>query len=210
FVKGEFWVIFDSPILQAPDWLVDYSIAEDVLDYVNRAIFLALPTGAFRETQISYDQMLRDTLLNRSLPPAQRIEEESRRFNNPHGEGQWLPWTLLLQPEKGAFLERHLDSEILLHSARAAVAAERYRLARGRYPESWAELVPEWLPSIPKDVWSGGDLIYHLGPDGRPVIYSVGQNGIDEGGLPKQDRSQGDLVWRYSLPEGYTLDDSKK
>ena len=54
--------------------------------------------------------------------------------------------------------------------------------------------------------FSGKPLHYKLDSAG-PVIYSVGPNGKDEGGMPRAPVSEGDLVWRYRLPEGFSFDE---
>ncbi|MCF6312726.1 MAG: hypothetical protein L3J39_09775 [Verrucomicrobiales bacterium] len=56
---------------------------------------------------------------------------------------------------------------------------------------------------MPLDLISGKPLIYHTKADGTPIIYSVGINQIDEGGLLKKDRNLGDWVWQYTLPDDF-------
>jgi len=89
--------------------------------------------------------------------------------------------------------------------ARVAIALERYRLAQGKYPASPEALAPGYMSSVPHDVIGGQPLHYRLTDDGQFVLYSVGWNETDDGGVvvlnkntpPTQDFSQGDWVWRY-------------
>jgi hypothetical protein len=94
--------------------------------------------------------------------------------------------------------------------ARVAIALERYRLAHGQYPESLAMLDPQYLNPVPNDVIGGQPLHYRLAPDGQFVLYSIGWNQQDDGGVvvstkgsdprseePGSVHSQGDWVWRY-------------
>jgi hypothetical protein len=74
-----------------------------------------------------------------------------------------------------------------LHCAAAALAAERYRLAKGRWPESLDALVPAFLAEVPADPFDGRPLRLRRLPDGL-VIYSVGPDRTDDGG--KLDRKQ--------------------
>jgi hypothetical protein len=68
------------------------------------------------------------------------------------------------------------------------LAAHLFRADRGRWPEALDELVPKYLPEIPRDPLAADDraLGYVLAkgalPDGgdRPVVYSVGRDGIDQ------------------------------
>ena len=83
-----------------------------------------------------------------------------------------VPWYLLT---------REVRSLARLRCAQAALAVERFRLARGRPPESLAELVPDYLDGVPEDPYDGEPLRY--GQLGRGfVVYSVAENGVDEGG----------------------------
>ena len=95
--------------------------------------------------------------------------------------------------------------------ARVAIALERYRLAHGEYPESLDALAPQFMEKIPHDIINGQPLHYRRTDDGQFVLYSVGWNETDDGGVvvnqksrdprdesrSKVDISQGDWVWRY-------------
>jgi hypothetical protein len=63
----------------------------------------------------------------------------------------------------------------------AALAAERYRREHGAWPESLEKLVPGHLAEVPLDPFDGLPLRYRRLADGV-MIYSVGQDGIDNGG----------------------------
>ncbi len=63
-----------------------------------------------------------------------------------------------------------------------AQAMWRYRLDSGTFPEALEALVPAYLPAVPIDPFSGEPLrLTHRGP-GQPVIYSIGQDLVDDGG----------------------------
>ena len=90
--------------------------------------------------------------------------------------------------------------------ARVAIALERYRLARGEYPESLDVLTPQFMKQIPHDIINGQPLHYRRTADGQFVLYSVGWNETDDGGVvvlnkgssSRVDINQGDWVWRSS------------
>jgi hypothetical protein len=69
-----------------------------------------------------------------------------------------------------------------LRCIRAALAAERYRRERGKWPASLADLVPRYLSAVPLDPHTGKPLILKELPDGI-AIYSTGPDGIDDGGV---------------------------
>ena len=89
-----------------------------------------------------------------------------------------------------------------MDNARIAVALERYWLEHQRYPESLAALSPDFLDRVPPDSITDRERIYEVKADGRPAIYSLGSNKVDDGGTPRSDLKFGDWVWQYSLPEG--------
>jgi hypothetical protein len=75
-----------------------------------------------------------------------------------------------------------------------AIALERYRLANNRWPADLTELAPTFLDTVPRDLYTGESLRYHLLTDGFYSLYSVGSNGQDNGGIAPDD-----LVW--ALPD---------
>jgi hypothetical protein len=84
-----------------------------------------------------------------------------------------------------------------------ACALERSRLAEGEYPEKLDALVPRFMAKLPPDVMTGEPLHYRRTGDGRFVLYSVGMNGKDDGGVLGLRKGgtlnfdEGDWVWRY-------------
>lgn len=69
----------------------------------------------------------------------------------------------------------------------ALLAIERHRLLYGDYPAKLEALVPQLLPDLPVDPWTGDAMLYRRigdNPDGRTfVLYSVGPNRSDDGGV---------------------------
>ncbi len=74
-----------------------------------------------------------------------------------------------------------LRTHALLRCALVALAAERYRVAHGDWPRTVAEFVPAYLPAVPLDPFDGEPLRYRR-TDAGVVIYSVGEDGRDDGG----------------------------
>jgi hypothetical protein len=82
----------------------------------------------------------------------------------------------------------------------AALAIERYRLRSGAYPASLVELVPLYLSSVPVDQHDGAPLKYRQGGP-RPVIYSVGCDTDDDGGVPPPGWRGNDKAMPWRVPE---------
>ena len=72
-------------------------------------------------------------------------------------------------------------------------ALRRHELAHGKAPDSLAELVPEFLAHIPVDPCGCQPFVYRR-INSRHVLYSVGQDGRDDGGKSKSDPTEGDLL----------------
>jgi hypothetical protein len=65
-----------------------------------------------------------------------------------------------------------------------AIALKRYQIRHGTPAPDLNALVPEFLPEVPVDYMSGKAMKYRLSPGGAPILYSVGDDGNDDGGDP--------------------------
>ena len=62
-----------------------------------------------------------------------------------------------------------------------AVAAAGYRVERGRLPATLSDLVPDYLTEVPVDPMAvEAPLKLGVSQDGRPIVYSVGEDGVDD------------------------------
>lgn len=83
---------------------------------------------------------------------------------------------------------------------RIAFALAAYHKETGQYPATLGDLSPKYLDKVPDDLFATKPLIYK--PDDKGyLLYSVGENGMDDGGQAKDDNLQcDDLVIRMPLP----------
>ena len=94
-------------------------------------------------------------------------------------------------------------NQTLANEAQIVCALERYKLANGRYPETLDALVPQFIGKLPADIIGGEPLPYRRTDDGKFLLYSVGWNETDDGGVTVRDKSgyedktKGDWVWQY-------------
>jgi hypothetical protein len=100
---------------------------------------------------------------------------------------------LLLAPALEKMLDAADRAEQQQRNLQLALALAAFRAESGRYPASLEELVPKYLPTVPGDIFSGKPLIYKPAENGY-LLYSVGPNGIDDGGGGRDDEPQGDDV----------------
>jgi len=85
------------------------------------------------------------------------------------------------QPDEVALMiARYTYTRTRLRLIYTALRLEAYRKARGRYPASLSELGNS--PYL-RDPFSNKPFVYRL-QEQRYVLYSVGPNGIDDGGMP--------------------------
>jgi hypothetical protein len=108
-----------------------------------------------------------------------------------------------LAPNFNRAIQTTARNQTLVNEALVACALERYRLANGRYSETLGALTPRFLEKIPADIIGGKPLNFQLRPDGQYVLYSIGWNEKDDGGIPgskdpfKFELEKGDWVWPY-------------
>ena len=79
-----------------------------------------------------------------------------------------------------------------------AWALAAFRAERGSYPAGLEELKGEYVDEIPHDVFSGRPLIYERTTDGY-LLYSVGMNGKDDGGVNDREQGEDDIAVRVDV-----------
>jgi hypothetical protein len=112
----------------------------------------------------------------------------------------WSYWATRLffaAPAQGQ--TRAFHGQVRLEMARTALALKRHQLRHGKYPAALEELVPECLAKHPVDWMNGQKLLYRVEGDSF-VLWSVGENGIDDGGRPNEAEPRSgaegpDIVW---------------
>jgi hypothetical protein len=192
-----------------------------------------MPRGWFYQSDIAMAEVHRQWIepmvddANQTVSP-----ERARQSKEAVGALKHTAMNLfarLLLPELGKYAMRTAQAQTAANEARIAIALERYRLAHGNVPDSLDVLVPQYLAKIPHDIIGGPlspgsgaasqPLKYSRSADGSFVLYSVGWNGTDDGGVvgyqtdevsnsymdwesktgpkPPIDLEKGDWVWRY-------------
>jgi len=87
-------------------------------------------------------------------------------------------------PSLGRTVAFHHDDLARRRMAAIALAIRLYEIDHGRRPVELAELVPDYLDEVPRDPMAPDGATIRYRPQAEvPVLYSVGRNGIDDGGL---------------------------
>jgi len=109
------------------------------------------------------------------------------------------------QRQGSSFLGRAAEAEAERRILITAIALERYRGKHGSYPATLDALAPEFLKATPVDFMDGQPLRYRMADDGHFILYSVGQDCVDNGGkiLMREDgwRPSGNFAPPASYPK---------
>lgn len=118
-----------------------------------------------------------------------------------------VPWyykatEVLLPAFSSAFL-KEATLEAMMLATKAGLACKIYRNKTGHYPETLEALVPDMLPEVPIDPFTGKPFVFRI-QNGELLIYSLGSNQKDDGGrmgpitqmvMEKDD----DWTWREKI-----------
>jgi hypothetical protein len=141
---------------------------------------------------------------NNSVSP-RYFEEAGRNVDKFVASSRWSPYKLLAAVGIPNFVrawQTTAHNQTMVNEAQIACALERYKLANGNYPETLDALAPQFIETIPHDIIGGQPLHYRRTDDGKFLLYSVGWNETDDGGVDssqfKSERpfEQGDWVWK--------------
>jgi hypothetical protein len=147
--------------LQVESALNDLSLAQaEILEFANESIVLAKNNPKAL------------TLIDPAQLP-KYASPQSKKIKNMIAQDFAAALFKLTSAEMSSQAERHA---LIL-----ALACERYRLDKGRYPETLDDLIPDYLKAVPTDLYTGKEYLYRKLSDGI-VCYSVGLNRIDDGG----------------------------
>jgi len=131
--------------------------------------------------------------LTREVIEARKGDSTARTARIQQAEAQIPSYCILTRLVSGAYsraMESDMRAVARIDAARVAVALERHRLANGKLPEALSELVPLYLDEVPTDPFDGKPLRYKKLENGY-TVYSVGQDGADDGGETEGLRQPG-------------------
>lgn len=122
------------------------------------------------------------------------LENENRFLRSQLGSSfeAWkvIPELWLSRGVRRRTEQRHLLGVARLRLLIIELALRAYRCDQGQSPTSLISLVPKYLHSLPKDPFSGRTIAYRASGTNW-VLYSVGPDGVDDGGKPVGKLSSG-------------------
>lgn len=141
----------------------------------------------------------------RTYPQAQAfLSQRTANLESRLDSGRRMvhPLSVLLLPALDAVVRTYYQKLAVCHMTAAALAIRLYEGDHGHRPDTLNALVPTYLPAVPVDPFDpdGGLIRYqptgakvyatdHATPGllkdrtGPPILYSVGANGVDDGGV---------------------------
>lgn len=120
----------------------------------------------------------------------QATKETSQKAREYPGKSRYVGLTLLTDWD--SIVGKDAECHAALLAAKAALGVERYRLANhNQLPNSLEDLVPSFLAAEPIDPFDGKPLRFKKLAKGY-VIYSVGPDGIDDGGKERKEPPNAD------------------
>lgn len=140
--------------------------------------------------------------LPRAVKESKAVAGELQEMRESTRARMRYPFTCMLAPGLRAITAILAEAVARCRVTEVGLALEMYNTREGKYPESLEELLPDFLPSIPEDPFTGAPLKFKRSEKGV-VVYSVGPNEEDEGGAYDKDqarkkRLKDDIAWRIT------------
>ena len=134
----------------------------------------------------AFREMVRAAPMHRSeMPDLDRFPaaamDETRFFNGNYVGGQ------VCRAYVGNMMgmtDLKCTTNVQVAAARVLLAMKAFKLEKGRLPATLDELVPGYLDAVPLDDFDGKPLRYN---PAKKVIYSVGKDLRDDGGMTKKE-----------------------
>lgn len=177
--------------LNAIDWDVVLRMGNDAYDRLVAALRKPDP----RERNMALTQAWDETeALLKEARDAEALQKLAANAKNPRDAVSQLVargMLNLLLPAITQTLIAEYRAEQRVRNLRLTLGLAAYRDERGRYPERLDQLSPAHLREVPQDVFTGEPLVYRREDRGY-TLYSVGANGIDDGGRDERSEPPGD------------------
>jgi len=168
-------------LAKAEDRLFGYLISP--LAYVDQMDYIDLSGRQVKATEGSVREVLRHS------EEADSMIERIPRY---------AIFTRMLAPVVSRAIANQIKAQANIEGCKGLAAVHAYRTARGSYPATLAEACSLLGREAPLDPYTGKALLYRRTAGGF-VLYSVGENLVDDGGKPSRskssDKKDGDLVW---------------
>ena len=181
------------------------------MPYTNAMIVAGLPAASVLvaprgEMRRMYDELM-DQAIREGYKPLWEYDQEAlmetrvERMAETHMTRlRYLP-IMIFMPALSSVTKNLHNEAGLREGILIGISLELYRREYGDWPETLTALSPRYLPKIPVDRLTGKPLRYVV-RDVRPVVYSVGVDGDDDGGEPPRE-NDGDVANNMAGPRQF-------
>lgn len=143
--------------------------------------------GLLGRDQLAYMTYM-EKIIEQVRDPAVEVFDEDAYIENL---SEYYIVTRLLAPGFNSAINADKMGQAHNRSAVPALAAKRYQLRHGRWPDKLDDLVPEFLEAAPIDPFDDQPMRYKITETGGIVVYSIGQDSEDNGGLKENEETGG-------------------
>jgi hypothetical protein len=170
-----------------------------------RLYYRCWPKGWMYQNQIRHNRLIEETAMSfysvaehrffpeKSAQSIQRIQHATSGLN------PFKKLAAMAIPNYARAGETAARAQTHLEMAALTCALERFRRARGEYPEQLEVLRPEWINRLPHDLVTGEPFRYSWLGKGQYHLYAVGWDGKDDAGkavgTAPAKPNEGDWVW---------------
>jgi len=167
-------------------------------DRLRASLYIGLlkSTGILRKDKAFYLDVMATNIAAAEAPFPQRLtlaqQANTAALSPP---SKLMIFSRMMLPGLSRAIQRDGDHTARIRTAQTAIAVERFRRAHnGELPTDLNELVPTYMPSLPRDPFDGQPLRFKRRTTGY-VVYSIGSDLRDDGG------SEGDPQKRTSAKD---------
>jgi hypothetical protein len=182
------------------------------------AVCWLLPSGWYAREKIAYCERYQSYLSAGFDPSHKKVSPALLQDSKIQGDAlyrdypkTWWPSVLshryaamaMIQPTHFQLFRMFCFMQATADQAALACALEQYRQSHSQFPDILTALVPQFIAQLPKDALTGESYKYHRTLNGSFILYSVGWDEVDEGGVlatnvnDEVDLKNGDWVWEY-------------
>jgi hypothetical protein len=170
-------------------------------DRLRNSLFIGLlkSTGILQKDKAFYLDVMATNVAAAEAPFPERLalaQQANAAVLSP--PSRFMIFSRILLPALGKAVQRDADHTARIRTTQTAIAIECYRRAHhGELPSDLNELVPTYLPSLPRDPFDGEPLRFKRRTSGY-VVYSIGRDLRDDGGDegdPRKPSSAKDITF---------------
>ena len=150
----------------------DPTLGADVITFPNRTLYAFTPLCQLRLGVIEDHRLHRTVLFAEGASSPSKLNLYAGEVSAVERLKFKRPSQVFISSSKSSIIPQLIKHHERLKLVSVAVAVEQFHLDAGVYPANLNALVPEYLPAMPIDFWSGSPFKYKRGTYHPPVIHS--------------------------------------